>query len=114
MYDVPVVSTVHRASPDDHDARTTRCPKRIRAAEKAYKMAGVTAQDIELAEVHDCFTIAEIIATEDLGFVKKGDHTALADIRRQQDSFQPRMAPDRRDQLIDGWKRAVAKTVSRA
>jgi len=43
------------------------------AAEKAYRMAGVTAQDIQFAEVHDCFTIAEIIATEDLGFVKKGE-----------------------------------------
>jgi acetyl-CoA C-acetyltransferase len=43
------------------------------AARKAYKMAGVTAQDIQFAEVHDCFTIAEIIATEDLGFVKKGE-----------------------------------------
>jgi acetyl-CoA C-acetyltransferase len=43
------------------------------AAEKAYKMAGVTAQDIQFAELHDCFTIAEIVATEDLGFVKKGD-----------------------------------------
>lgn len=43
------------------------------AAEKAYKMAGVTPRDIEFAEVHDCFTIAEIIATEDLGFVEKGD-----------------------------------------
>jgi acetyl-CoA C-acetyltransferase len=42
------------------------------AARKAYKMAGVTAKDIEFAEVHDCFTIAEIIATEDLGFVEKG------------------------------------------
>ena len=43
------------------------------AAEKAYKMAGVTARDIQFAEVHDCFTIAEIVATEDLGFVKKGE-----------------------------------------
>jgi acetyl-CoA C-acetyltransferase len=43
------------------------------AAQKAYKMAGLTAQDIEFAEVHDCFTIAEILATEDLGFVKKGE-----------------------------------------
>src|ERR1700688_100338 len=43
------------------------------AAEKAYKMAHVTARDIEFAEVHDCFTIAEIVATEDLGFVKKGE-----------------------------------------
>src|ERR1700733_10450330 len=43
------------------------------SAEKAYKMAHVSARDIEFAEVHDCFTIAEIVATEDLGFVKKGD-----------------------------------------
>jgi acetyl-CoA C-acetyltransferase len=43
------------------------------AGQKAYKMAGVTPQDIQFAELHDCFTIAEIIAIEDLGFVKKGD-----------------------------------------
>ncbi len=43
------------------------------AAEKAYKMAGVKAEDIDLAEVHDCFTIAEIMAVEDLGFFKKGE-----------------------------------------
>jgi acetyl-CoA C-acetyltransferase len=42
------------------------------AGEKAYRMAGVTAHDIEFAELHDCFTIAEIIATEDLEFVPKG------------------------------------------
>jgi len=48
----------------------------IRAAQaavrQAYEMAGVTAQDIKIAEVHDCFTIAEIIATEDLGFFAPG------------------------------------------
>src|SRR3984957_14178413 len=43
------------------------------AGEKAYKMAGVTAADIQFAEVHDCFTIAELLAIEDLGFVKKGE-----------------------------------------
>jgi acetyl-CoA C-acetyltransferase len=43
------------------------------AAEKAYRMAGLGPNDIEFAEVHDCFTIAEIIAIEDLGFVKKGE-----------------------------------------
>jgi acetyl-CoA C-acetyltransferase len=42
------------------------------AAEKAYKLAGVSAKDIEFAELHDCFTIAEIVASEDLGFVEKG------------------------------------------
>lgn len=43
------------------------------AAAKAYKMAGVKPSDIEFAEVHDCFTIAEILAIEDLGFVRKGE-----------------------------------------
>ncbi len=43
------------------------------AAQRAYKMAGVTANDIQFAEVHGCFTIAEIVASEDLGFVKKGE-----------------------------------------
>jgi acetyl-CoA C-acetyltransferase len=45
----------------------------VRAAgEKAYKMAGLGPQEIDFAEIHDCFTIAEIIAIEDLGFVEKG------------------------------------------
>jgi len=43
------------------------------AAEKAYARAGITAKDIDVAEVHDCFTIAEIMAIEDLGFFKKGE-----------------------------------------
>jgi acetyl-CoA C-acetyltransferase len=47
--------------------RAVRC-----AAENAYAMAGLAPQDIDLAEVHDCFTIAEIVAVEDLGFTKKG------------------------------------------
>ncbi len=42
------------------------------AAQNAYAQAGVTAADIRLAEVHDCFTIAEVIATEDLGFFAPG------------------------------------------
>lgn len=42
------------------------------AAQSAYEMAGVTARDIRIAEVHDCFTIAEVIATEDLGFFEPG------------------------------------------
>ncbi|MGD8463462.1 MAG: hypothetical protein PVI09_06315 [Anaerolineae bacterium] len=43
------------------------------AAQQAYDMASVTASDIQVAEVHDCFTIAEIIATEDLGFFPIGE-----------------------------------------
>lgn len=42
------------------------------AVQKAYKKAGITAKDISVAEIHDCFSIAEAIATEDLGFAKKG------------------------------------------
>lgn len=47
-------------------------------ATKAYAMAGVGPSDVNVAEVHDCFTIAEIIATEDLGFVEKGCGGPLA------------------------------------
>ena len=42
------------------------------AGEEAYRMAGVTPSDIDVAEVHDCFTIAEIVAYEDLGFCEPG------------------------------------------
>ena len=45
----------------------------VNAAKMAYKQANITSKDIDLAEVHDCFTIAEICAIEDLGFVKKGE-----------------------------------------
>jgi len=47
-------------------------PAAYHAAQRAYKMAGVEPKDIDLAEVHDCFTIAEIMAIEDLGFVERG------------------------------------------
>jgi acetyl-CoA acetyltransferase len=43
------------------------------AAKIAYKMAGVGPGNIDVATVHDCFTIAEIVAYEDLGFCEKGE-----------------------------------------
>ncbi len=43
-----------------------------KAARQAYDMAGIAPKDIDLAEVHDCFTIAELLATEDLGFTERG------------------------------------------
>jgi acetyl-CoA C-acetyltransferase len=49
----------------------------IEAGQKAYKMAGVTPKDINVAEVHDCFTIAEIMAYENLGFAKNGEGKEL-------------------------------------
>ncbi len=49
------------------------------AAQQAYKMAGVGPSDIDVAELHDCFTIAEIIAYEDLGFCEHGKGGKLID-----------------------------------
>ena len=43
------------------------------AARKAYELAGLGPREVEFAEVHDCFTIAEVIATEDLGFCERGE-----------------------------------------
>jgi len=64
------------ALPERSDLTTLRSARL--AAQIAYEMAGVTAQDIRLAEVHDCFTIAEIIATEDLGFFAPGSGYRMA------------------------------------
>jgi acetyl-CoA C-acetyltransferase len=57
----------------DHKADITTFRAVRLAGEKAYKMASVSPSDIQFAELHDCFTIAEIVATEDLGWVKKGE-----------------------------------------
>ncbi|MBN2058841.1 MAG: acetyl-CoA acetyltransferase [Deltaproteobacteria bacterium] len=43
------------------------------AGAQAFKMAGLTPKDIDVAEVHDCFTIAEMMAYENLGFAKPGE-----------------------------------------
>jgi acetyl-CoA C-acetyltransferase len=45
----------------------------VHAAKEAYRQAKMSVKSIDLAEVHDCFTIAEICAYEDLGFTKKGN-----------------------------------------
>src|SRR5271157_5734576 len=43
------------------------------AGQKAYEMSGLAPEQIEFAELHDCFTIAEVIASEDLGFARRGE-----------------------------------------
>lgn len=43
------------------------------ASQKAYSIANIQPNQIDLAEVHDCFTIAEVLATEDLGFTGRGE-----------------------------------------
>jgi acetyl-CoA C-acetyltransferase len=48
-------------------------PATQRAVSTAYEQAGVTAKDIDFAEVHDCFTITEILNYEDLGFCARGE-----------------------------------------
>jgi acetyl-CoA C-acetyltransferase len=47
------------------------------AGKQAYEMAGVAAGDIDVAEVHDCFTIAEMMAYENLGFAEPGQGREL-------------------------------------
>ncbi|HCY86892.1 MAG TPA: acetyl-CoA acetyltransferase, partial [Desulfobacteraceae bacterium] len=50
----------------------TGLPAAKEAARQAYDMAGVTPKHIDVAEVHDCFTIAEMMAYENLGFAEPG------------------------------------------
>jgi acetyl-CoA C-acetyltransferase len=52
-------------------------PAMKRAAESAYAAAGVGPRDVDVAEVHDCFSIAELIAYEELGFCAKGEAGAF-------------------------------------
>lgn len=64
----------------------TTLPAAKKAAADAYSMAGVTAKDIRIAEVHDCFTIAEVIASEDIWFLCAGRR--LQSRRRWRDCSQ--------------------------
>jgi acetyl-CoA C-acetyltransferase len=58
----------------------------VSAAARAFDIAGVRAQDIDVVELHDCFSIAEIIDSEDLGLVPRGQGGAWA--------LEGRTAPD--------------------
>lgn len=55
----------------------TSMPSVIEASKEAYRMARVSPNEINVAEVHDCFTIAELVQMEDLGFCKKGEGKML-------------------------------------
>ncbi|WP_058367183.1 thiolase domain-containing protein [Haloparvum sedimenti] len=54
-------------------AHLARTPAADDAAEMAYADAGIGPDDVDVAEVHDCFTIAEVLATESLGFFEPGE-----------------------------------------
>ncbi len=57
-----------------HDRKSLcRTEAAVKASKMAYKMANVSPADLDFAEVHDCFTIAEIMAIESLGFCKLGE-----------------------------------------
>lgn len=59
-----------------HDRETlTSLKAAVRAAREAYKEAGLKPEDIGFAEVHDCFTIGEVLAYSDLGFCEVGRDT---------------------------------------
>jgi len=60
------------------------------AAQQAYAMAGVGPRDIDVAEVHDCFTIAEMMAYENLGFAKPGEGKELI---RNKETYQQGRIP---------------------
>jgi len=51
----------------------------VAAGNRAFQMSGLERSDIDFVEVHDCFTIAEICAIEDLGFCKKGEAGKLTE-----------------------------------
>ncbi len=74
--DTPIYIAGFGASSDYlaiHDrVRTVTLEGTKRASATAYRMADLSPKDIQLAEVHDCFTIAEVLACEDLGFCEKG------------------------------------------
>jgi len=53
-------------------------PATAAAAKEAYADAGITADDVDFAEVHDCFTIAEVMAIESLGLVEPGEGITAA------------------------------------
>ncbi len=65
-----------------HRADLTTLEASVEAARQAYDMAGVGPKEIDVAVVHDCFTIAEIVAYEDLGFCPKGEGGRLVEDRQ--------------------------------
>jgi acetyl-CoA C-acetyltransferase len=68
-----IIGTGQGSAPEIHDRpNMTSTGSANEASRQAYEMAGVTAKDIQIAEVHDCFTIAELMAIEDLGFFQQG------------------------------------------
>lgn len=70
---ITVAASVHASGRYLDDQSYTYFDADVRASRAAYEMAGMGPDDIDLAEVHDCFATAEIVHYEDLGFCAKGE-----------------------------------------
>ena len=70
---IKILSAVQKSGTFMEKLSATTFDITVRAAKDAYSLAKLEPKDIGLAEVHDCFTIAEILHNEDLGFFKKGE-----------------------------------------
>ena len=70
---VTVAASVHVTGSYPDNTSYTYLDADVRGAKKAYEMAGLGPEDVDLAEVHDCFSTAELVHYEDLGFCKKGE-----------------------------------------
>jgi acetyl-CoA C-acetyltransferase len=75
---VDVIASVLKSAsfePNEHDLSAMR--PTIQAGQESYKQAGIEPKDIDVALVHDCFSISELIHYEDLGFCEKGDAKSM-------------------------------------
>jgi acetyl-CoA acetyltransferase len=74
---VKVAASILQSGSYDNPMNLSNWDLNIRASEEAYNRAGIGPEDIDLAEVHDCFTISELVHYESLGFAKKGEGVKL-------------------------------------
>jgi acetyl-CoA acyltransferase len=74
---IKVAASVLQSGSYDNPMNLSNWDLNIRASQEAYNQAGLGPEDIDLAEVHDCFTISEIVHYESLGFCKKGEAVKL-------------------------------------
>lgn len=70
---ITIAASVLRSGEYRPGREITTLDATVKAAQQAYERAGVGPEDIDIAEVHDCFTPAEIVHYEDLGFCPKGE-----------------------------------------
>lgn len=75
---IEILAYGHATSPLGRVEDFTELDNTRMAAEEAYRDAGISPEDVEVAEVHDCFAVAEVLMYEALGFAEPGKGTELA------------------------------------